>query len=383
MNFIISNSGIANFRNLRMIGLSTKNSDDKIGQFGSGFKYGMALLVRKGIFPTIYIGKEKIDVSVEDDEIVYIKNEEKIHSSIHINLGQYDWTDLWQALREFICNAVDEDKNCAYYIGKNVIPEDGVTTIVIPMQNGLQVAANLALNRFLFGETPIYKIGKDSVYEGSDIYKKGVFIKQLNTVFKYSFNELKISESRTADAYSISSAFNTMFNNASKEFIFEFLRNKKKENIEDQWYIHVNNKEFNLAIKEVYGDKAVVCINSDEVIKLATLGYTPIQFQHWTFGSDIDTAAALLRDKDKLVTSRPFTDSFTDKLKKKFGDFKVKIFEGEESSFRNFDTIYINSDNYGSKNNRLLVMLLAAEINGLDIKYFIEYLFDNEFAEFL
>ena len=56
----IQNEGEIEKRAFQLIGASTKRDDEsKIGFFGSGNKYAIALLLRKNIFFKVYSGKKR------------------------------------------------------------------------------------------------------------------------------------------------------------------------------------------------------------------------------------------------------------------------------------------------------------------------------------
>lgn len=124
----ISNNGIAPVEALTMLGVTSTRyqSDDLfIGQFGSGAKHAIALLLRMGIGPTIYCGKTKLTFTTEP---AVIGNREYIRPVCTVSgfnsknggsvtkteklgfvleFGSLEWTNIYMAMREFISNALD------------------------------------------------------------------------------------------------------------------------------------------------------------------------------------------------------------------------------------------------------------------------------------
>lgn len=118
-----------------MIGASTKRDDDsKIGFFGSGLKYSIAVLLNHGIDFKVYSGLKRIDIRTEKETFrgqefdrIYINGEK---TSMTKQMG-IDWK-LWFCIREIYCNAMDEGKCSMEIIGENeILPEVGQTNFFI------------------------------------------------------------------------------------------------------------------------------------------------------------------------------------------------------------------------------------------------------------
>src|SRR5574343_1021192 len=107
----ISNQGLIDPNALILMGASSKRDDvSKIGFFGTGIKYALAVLLRNNIAIKIYNGVKEIEVSTKtvsfrDKEYqqVFIDGRE---TSITTDIGP-DWK-IWYAIREIYCNAIDE-----------------------------------------------------------------------------------------------------------------------------------------------------------------------------------------------------------------------------------------------------------------------------------
>ena len=108
---IIKNDGEIENGALTLIGASTKEGDDsKIGFFGSGNKYAMATLLRNDIPFRIFSGIKEIKVTTKEVSVrgvpfkqIYVNNKP---TSLTTRMGP-SWP-VWFALRELVCNAIDE-----------------------------------------------------------------------------------------------------------------------------------------------------------------------------------------------------------------------------------------------------------------------------------
>ena len=108
---VIQNQGILEPAALTLVGASTKADDDsKIGMFGSGNKYALAYLLRNGYDIHVMAGNEEMKIETVERSlrgnvfnVIRINGEE---TSITTSMGK-DWT-LWQSIREFFSNAIDE-----------------------------------------------------------------------------------------------------------------------------------------------------------------------------------------------------------------------------------------------------------------------------------
>ncbi len=112
MNWLkIVNAGEIAQEALFLLGASTKRGDDsKIGFFGSGNKYALAVLLRLGVPLRIFSGEREVlvDVSPVDfrGQVFGQISVDGQPTSFTTSMGP-TW-EPWFAVREFICNALDE-----------------------------------------------------------------------------------------------------------------------------------------------------------------------------------------------------------------------------------------------------------------------------------
>ncbi len=147
---------------LRMLGASTsRGNDNRIGFFGSGTPYALALLARYGLLESLKIclGKEVYTFHTVDRVVKDANGERSIQSELRmqkqggaswdLNLstafGAVDWQNVTLAIRELISNALDgaESFDGTYNSvvidptiseeGRNTRAKDGVIRIYVKM----------------------------------------------------------------------------------------------------------------------------------------------------------------------------------------------------------------------------------------------------------
>ena len=134
----IENPGVAPAEAFTLLGASTKRGGDErtIGQFGSGNKHGVAVLLRNDMAPIVFAGNLKMEFStrpqIVDDGLresnfnrVLVKFGGKDESGKNrsstedlgfvLEYGASDWGSVDLALREFVSNSLDRAKEQAEY----------------------------------------------------------------------------------------------------------------------------------------------------------------------------------------------------------------------------------------------------------------------------
>ena len=125
MHLLIQNPGVAPVEGFTLLGVSTTRGcgvEGAIGQFGSGNKHAINVLLRAGLKVVVYCGKSRLDFQTRDDEIddgLTRKTIKRVMCKLGgtstrtidlgwvLDFGAIDWTDLGMAMREFISNAID------------------------------------------------------------------------------------------------------------------------------------------------------------------------------------------------------------------------------------------------------------------------------------
>lgn len=218
---VIENQGEIIVEDLILFGSSTKRGDaTKIGQFGSGNKYGLPRLIRGGCTPIIYSGTKELKVETKrinhrgfDRDVIFIDGKD---SSITTDAGP-KW-DMWMALREIYSNAIDEGDE-KFYTTKTLEEaiankREGRTLYIIPINGEVREVVENFEKYFAFELTPDFISNKGFVYivnQGPLVtYRKGIrCIRDENSTdypksfLSFNFNEVDIEEDRIADMNSI------------------------------------------------------------------------------------------------------------------------------------------------------------------------------------
>lgn len=217
MYWKIQNDGVASIECLTLLGLSTARGDDeKIGQFGTGCKHAINILLRAGIDVVFYLGKDKLTFFAQPRTIAgsnkvynqicycHLSDGKEVvrETSMTLEFGEIDWTNIHMALREFVSNAIDGG-NPSFSKVNQVVPEEGKTLVIISDTPEVsKYFLNIGQHFLHFGsrnqEGPIKKEDNGP----PSLYRKGCFVRQLgsmNSLFDYNIKDLDIDECRNLD----------------------------------------------------------------------------------------------------------------------------------------------------------------------------------------
>jgi len=270
---LIQNDGEIESNSFELIGASTKRDQSgKIGFFGSGLKYSIAYMMRKGIEFKIFSGNKEL-IFTTTQEVLKGQTFERIcingkETSYTITMGP-TWTKDWFVLREVYCNALDES-NCIIVKDTEIVqPSEGKTRIFIELTEELKEVskswdAYFAEDRTpLFTTEPIYTcyLGTSdtgnrsssqrvSVYDRTNgtIYRKGIRVYDYKSLaFDYGFDFVDINEDRTSKhpgalSYTI---YNLLATFSDESYIKTILRLD-----ESAEYMYLTNCEFHEAVSD-------------------------------------------------------------------------------------------------------------------------------------
>lgn len=201
----ITNEGLIEKGAFALMGASTKREDDKkIGFFGSGLKYSVAVLLKHKNDFKIFSGLEEIKLSTkktkfrdQNFDIICINGKK---TNLTTDMGP-DWEE-WFAIREIYCNALDE-KDCLIEVVDEINPIEGKTAFFISISDNLHKLldnwndyfSNKREDLICWDEkTRIYNGGRDLT-----VYRKGVQCFKSTgrkSLFDYDLSWIKINESR-------------------------------------------------------------------------------------------------------------------------------------------------------------------------------------------
>ena len=194
---------------MTLLGASTKRGDDsKIGFFGSGLKYALAVLMREGIDFKIFSGKNEVKVTTEkvnfrekEFDRIFINGEP---TSMTTDMG-VDWKP-WYCVREILCNALDEGHHEIDMVDKPK-PKKGHTLFAIEMSSKLSNILEDWQKYFCEKRSDVV-LDSDmcQVFFGDAheliIYRRGIRCHHEKTpsIFHYNMSWAKINESRVLDS---------------------------------------------------------------------------------------------------------------------------------------------------------------------------------------
>jgi hypothetical protein len=341
MNYLmIQNAGVAPTEAFTLLGLSMTDGcgvRGAIGQFGSGNKLAINLLLRLGVEFHIYCGKTRLEFFTQAETIsdgissktvkhVMCKfsgtSSKTINCGWTLDWGQKDWKNVDMALREFVSNAIDrtirEGNGFKQVILDNELvvaavmePQrraaDGYTRVFIQMTDAVHKYFSELPRRFLhFSDDPnqVYssvlpKAGRNlSVNLSPMVYRCGVFVHEFEeskrrSLFDYNFdaNEMDIDECRNSNEYATRAACARLMRKVDVETLTAVMRSMVKNedtfesNLDAEYILSVwdtPSEESKSNWKEAW-DKAnedgpaVLCLDGNETVvqTIAKKGYSP------------------------------------------------------------------------------------------------------------
>jgi len=253
----IENQGVAPLEAFTVLGDSgSRHRDGLIGQFGSGNKHGINLLLRKNIPFKICAGLNTLKFYVEVNHVteadgtvresypVKCRVTGKINRTIDcgwtLEFGALDWTDTRMALREFVSNALD----CASIMDSEAVVEPSATNkakanttrIYVDLDNPEVAEFHRELGKHFLHfsgdrsqlDKKFLKKNPESV--GPRIYLNGVFISEIKSqypsAYDYNFSksDIRIDEARNSDEYALKARIAQQVNKADKETLSSLFR---------------------------------------------------------------------------------------------------------------------------------------------------------------
>lgn len=329
----ITNKGVCPIEGFTLLGCSTTRTSQTagtIGQFGSGTKYAITLLIRKNIPPVVFCGKLRLEFNTERRTIndnlteidvaqivcritgkddfgkTYNRNENLGWTT---DMGRYDWTNTSMALRELFSNAIDRTLREGLKLDhlkievvkeKSVRAKDGYTRVFIPFTEEVSTYYSQIDKRFLhwskdFDKVILPKVARAIKDEKAPmIYRKGVFVRQPDvkfpSLFDYNLTNLELDECRNANDYATKAhaAYQMRFaDTAIRNRICKALKNGEKTWETEEFSVYNLAESYNLLEEHktnwkqswdtICGETAVIATGVEGVNTfIEGKGYTPI-----------------------------------------------------------------------------------------------------------
>ncbi len=258
------NKGVVDVNAFKLLGASSKETDNtKIGFWGSGLKYAVAVLLRNSIKIKIFsgvneikIGTKKVTMRDEEFDVITVNKKE---TSITTRAGK-DW-HLWFAIREIYANAIDEGEYTKT-VTNTPCGQDNTTRIYVEFTKEIKDIFDAWQKYFNDTRKPLFTIDQDKVYKRLEtqgkgiIYRRGFAVGQYaDTLYDYDLNGVDINESRViaSDWSAKYYLLNTLKKHATLDMVYMFYKNPKCFEISmldytlggrlnDNWLEAVNNR---------------------------------------------------------------------------------------------------------------------------------------------
>lgn len=275
---VTNKTGNVNRLRLEKLGFSSKrDSQETIGQFGSGIKFAPIAAIRKGM-EFVFSGNDdkgsyNLAYVIKDDEgipsVYYKYDDYEKPSSFTADAGLLSWESNFQIYREIVANAIDEAKITGEAWDIEVVdidkiePVEGEFSVYITATDEMIDINNNFDKYFSINRTPIWTYGnRAAIYQPIDnvfrVYCKGVLVySEENTsntpvsgIFDYELNDIGLNEERTVkNFYEVKYHIcNTIFANIDDEgickHIIESFINIEKDYLQDKYFETSEMSEF-------------------------------------------------------------------------------------------------------------------------------------------
>ena len=286
-----SNPGEVPLNAFKLLGASTKrNVDGKIGFFGTGLKYSVALMLREGIDFKAFIGLKEVKFGIRNTDFGGIKvgvitvNGEK--TSLTTDAG-IDWQP-WFAIREIYSNALDEGGSME--ITDDFQPEEGVTKIYIQMSDKLgDVSRNwqsyFAMKRESVEDVEIENCGSYRILPkregkpGFTVFRHGIRVGEYHdqSLYDYDFSNIKINESRVveSDWESRQRAAEALARAESKDVISLFVSSWKQSLLEheERFWSYLFDDTYAVSTKTSFSDTWLEVLKPYRIVPVDLTGF--------------------------------------------------------------------------------------------------------------
>lgn len=336
----IENVGVCPPEGFTVLGVSladTSQNQGVIGQFGSGNKHAVAVLLRNGLSPVVFAGSLRLEFSTRPQTVADNQASKEFarivvkyggtdpttgasRSSTEdlgfvLEYGKQDWSEVALALREFVSNAIDRSiRESGDWSGVKieVVDEAQVrakrdfTRVFVPLSAEVLAFYNDLGKWFLHFSEPeslskaiLPKRNRNlGDRKAAVIYRRGVRVREFESsdtesLFDYNLNDLRIDEARKASDWDVRHHCGRALANADKTILailFDKLVNTDESYWEfgfDTYSLQPSNRDsaeddlrkrqnWQDAFTQVAGEDAVLT-GKGTVAQLERKGFKPIQ----------------------------------------------------------------------------------------------------------
>lgn len=195
MPIYFTNPGIIDIDAALTLGVNAKLGDSPIGQFGTGLKYAIAVLLRTNHTVTIHAGQTTHKFSqltrTTRGTIYNVVCMDEAPLGFTTDLGRH-W-QVWQAFRELYSNAMDENGKV---VERRISFTGDDTTIEVAGPEIAKVYDHR--HRYFLNSSPLATHGNVEIHPGHSIFYRGILVLQCPTAFAYNLaSGVDLTEDRT------------------------------------------------------------------------------------------------------------------------------------------------------------------------------------------
>ena len=211
--------GLIDIRAFTTMGMSAKVGDNPIGMFGTGLKYAIAVLVRAGARPVVWIGRDRYEFYCEatkfrDKEFQLVRMKRQKWSLTKPSTHDLPFTTeygrnwkMWMAFRELEANTRDEGgetfvRDEVWSANASAAGIEGATTIVIEHED--YVKAWEDRDNIFLPEGLSVRAGSEGLQiikePGSHVFYRGMRAYDIQKPTLYTYNilaSIELTEDRT------------------------------------------------------------------------------------------------------------------------------------------------------------------------------------------
>lgn len=272
---LIENNGEITEDALTLMGGSTKREDSsKLGHFGSGNKYTIAALLRKGLNFRIFGGLNEQIIQIRpysyrgtNLQKIFINGKE---TSLTVQMGP-DWEEIWMCIREWVQNAKDEGGMNIVPNIENIEPKEGKTRCYIEINDEIQDVIDNWDLYFTFdrvdavSETHSGQIFPNLAQEDNlIIFSRGIkctSFTRLPSLYHYN-GDIEMNESRIIKhEWKAKELCNHLLSETNNEkVIYNVLENASKELMYERtvWDTWLSQTRLSDTWRKVIGDKKII-----------------------------------------------------------------------------------------------------------------------------
>ena len=237
---LIENNGELDISSLVLLGASTKRGDSsKIGFFGSGNKYAIATLLRKGIPFKIFSGEKEVSIETEPVDFRGVTFKKILidgqQTSLTTDMGP-QW-EPWMAIREWVSNSIDEGEHNMITSTDNVSGREGYTRFFVYHDPSItEMIENWNLYFTFDRDDMLHENSRGKIFTQTEkdsqlvLYRKGIrafFSSGWKSLYQYDSPSFDINESRLIDnMYSTSSTVSKLLAECTNVDVCKNILNK-------------------------------------------------------------------------------------------------------------------------------------------------------------